>query len=107
MAQVKWKLYYVPNIILATSGTFFFYIVSRYITKHFSIIKNSLAFLGRYSIILVCFPVIETYALPLDDIIPNIPMKGILMIGLKVIWCALTLLAVIKISFLRKIFSIK
>lgn len=52
IAQVRWNLYYVPNVILATSGTFFCYLISRYICQYFFAAKNILAFLGKYSIVL-------------------------------------------------------
>lgn len=107
MAQVRWMLFYFPNIVLASAGTYFFYVVSKIISEKTYWSKKVLAFLGRYSLILVCFPVVETYALPLNDIIPSIPLRGVVMIGLKVMWCALTLFATLKIPFLRKIFSIK
>lgn len=107
MAQVRWKLFYFPNVLLATAGTYFFYLVSKMICRKTIYVKQVLAFLGKYSLVLVCFPVVETYVLPLGDIVPQMPMRGIVMIGLKVLWCALALLASLKIPFLRKIFSIK
>ena len=107
MAQVRWKLFYFPNVLLATAGTYFFYLVSKMICRKTIYVKQVLAFLGKYSLVLVCFPVVETYVLPLGDIVPQMPMRGIVMIGLKVLWCALTLLASLKIPVLRKIFSIK
>ena len=107
MAQVRWKLFYFPNVLLATAGTYFFYLVSKMICRKTIYVKQVLAFLGKYSLVLVCFPVVETYVLPLGDIVPQMPMSEIVMIGLKVLWCALTLLASLKIPVLRKIFSIK
>lgn len=111
MAQVRWKLYYIPNVVLATGGTYFFYIVSKFICGRTdsvcSLAAKVLAFLGRYSIVLVCLPVVETYCLPFDDIVPAIPMRGLAMIGIKLAWCGLALYASIKVPFLRNIFSTK
>lgn len=107
MAQVRWDLFYFPNIILATAGTLFFYKVSQKISETTHYLKNILAFLGKYSLVLVCFPVLETFVLPLNDIISNIPMRGMIMIGLKIVWCGLALYASLKIPLLKKVFSIK
>lgn len=108
MALVKWSLYYIPNIFLATAGTFLFYKISQFIMKKTHHLSNMLAFLGKYSLVLVCFPVVETYVLPLNSIIPTtLPMREYIMIVLKVLWCGLSLYASLKNQFLKKIFSIK
>ena len=66
MAQFNWNLYYYPNLLFATAGTYVFYLISLLISKKNGLISSSLAFLGKYSLILVCFPVIETYVIPFN-----------------------------------------
>ena len=108
MAQMKWSYYYIPNILLATAGTCVFYIISLFINYHFSLLSSFLSFLGRYSIVLVCFPVIETYIIPLKEIIPSeIPFHSIILLGCKVVWVAVTLWLSIHVPILKKVFSIK
>lgn len=107
MAQFNWKLYYYPNVVLAATGTFICWLVSDFISTKTRYIANCLSFFGIYSIILVCFPVIETYIIPLKVIIPSIPMKGLVVLSCKVLWCVLTMFLTFKIKILRKIFSIK
>lgn len=108
MAQVKWAYYYIPNILLATAGTGVFYIISSYIVSHFNVFASFLAFLGKYSIVLVCFPVVETYLIPLKEVIPaSVPFHGYAVLACKVAWVVITLWMSIKMPFLRYIFSIK
>lgn len=107
MAQFNWGLYYYPNLILATAGTYVFYLLSVVISRMKGRISSSLSFLGRYSLILVCFPVIETYVIPFNTMIPAIPMKKLVLLGCKVLWCVLAMVVSFKTPMLRKLFRIK
>ena len=107
MAQFNWSLCYYPNLLFATAGTYVFYLISLLISKMNGWISSSLAFLGKYSLILVCFPVIETYVIPFNQMIPNMPMKSFLLLACKVLWCVLAMVVSFKIPILRKLFAIK
>lgn len=108
VGRMEYDWYYVPDIFAACGGTLFFYKVSNIIelrTKHTS---RFLAFLGTYSLILICAPTLETYCFPMQEVIPSsIPMRPLFVIGGKVGWCALSLYACLKIPFLKKIFGVK
>ena len=107
MAQFNWSLYYYPNLIFATAGTYVFYLLSVLVSRMKGIVSSSLAFLGRYSLILVCFPVIETYVIPLNAMIPAMPMKQLVLLGCKVLWGVLAMVVSFKTPKLRKLFAIK
>lgn len=107
IAGCNWSLYYFPNIILAIGGTYVCWLFSELISKHTYYTSKILSFLGVYSILLVCFPVIETYIIPLKTIIPNMPMKSVIIISCKVLWCMITMYAAFRIPVLRRVFSIK
>lgn len=107
MASVSWKLFVVPNIILSSSGVFFMYLLSRYIAAHLSLLSKILSFLGRYSILLVCFPVMESYLIPLKSIIPQSALYYPMLYGCKVLWVVFTMYISFKIPVLRKLFQIK
>lgn len=107
LASFKWKLFYYPNILFAGAGTYFIYLTSTAIAQKTTYFAKVLSFLGKYSIILVCFPVIESYMIPLETIIPVIPFKSIIILGCKVLWCVLAIILSFEIPFLRNIFSIK
>lgn len=108
MASIEWNYYYIPNILLATAGTGIIYIVSLFISLHLNRLAAFLAFLGKYSIVLVCFPVVESYLIPLKELIPSsVPFHGIVILGCKTLWVILTLWLSINIPFLKRVFSIK
>lgn len=107
MAQFNWNLYYYPNVLFATAGTYVCYLFSAFIAHHNNIVSSSLSFLGKYSLILVCFPVIETYVIPFNQIIPAIPMKNIILLGCKILWCVFAMVLSFKMPLLRKMFVIK
>lgn len=108
MASIEWKYYYIPNVLLATVGTGVIYMVSSFINSHLNGLATLLAFLGKYSIVLVCFPVVESYLIPLKDLIPtSVPFHGIVILGCKTLWVVLTLWLTINTPFLRRVFSIK
>lgn len=99
---------YVGTLVAASGGTLAFYYVSKAIDQHTRYARLVLAFLGVYSLILICAPSIETYCFPMQDIIPtDIPMRKLLVIGGKVGWCAVSVWACLKVPFLKRIFGIK
>lgn len=103
--QYRWG--YIPDIFAACGGTMLFYIISREISKRCKITNKVLAFLGRHSLILICMPTIETYCFPMQEIIPELPFRSMFVIAGKVIWCAASLYACIKIPFLKRIFGVR
>ena len=99
--------YYLPYIISACGGTLFFYYVSAFISSKTKYLKGILAFLGMYSLILICAPSIETYCFPMQEIIPQLPFRSVFVIIGKVGWCAIAVYACLKVPFLSKMFGVK
>lgn len=98
---------YVPEIFVAAGGTYAWYLLSCLIAKHTRYVSGVLAFLGTYSLILICVPGIETYCFPMGEVIPlGLPLRPLLVIGGKVAWCAVGLWACIKVPLLRKVFGV-
>ena len=99
--------YYLPYIISACGGILFFYHVSAFISNKTKYLRSILAFLGMYSLILICAPSIETYCFPMQEIIPQLPFRSIFVIIGKVGWCAIAVYACLKVPFLSKVFGVK
>ena len=99
--------YYLPYIVSACGGTLFFYHVSKAIEIKTRYLSKCLAFLGVYSLILICAPSIETYCFPMQEILPDMPLRKVFVIICKVGWSALALYACIKVPFLKTIFGVK
>jgi fucose 4-O-acetylase-like acetyltransferase len=100
-------MYYVPYIVSACGGTLFFYHVSKVIAERTRYLSRCLAFLGVYSLILICAPSIESYCFPMQEIMPELPFRRVFVIAGKVGWCALAVYACIKVPFLQKVFGVK
>ena len=103
--QYSWG--YIPDIFAACGGTLFSYIISREISRRCKITNKVLAFLGRYSLILICMPSIETYCFPMQEIMPELPFRSMFVIAGKVIWCAASMYACIRVPFLKRIFGVR
>lgn len=99
--------YYLPYIVSACGGTLIFYHVSTFISNKTKYLRRILAFLGMYSLILICAPSIETYCFPMQEILPQLPFRSVFVIIGKVGWCAIAVYACLKIPFLRKVFGVK
>lgn len=99
--------YYLPYIVSACGGTLFFYHVSKLISNKTKYLRKIMAFLGMYSLILICAPSIETYCFPMQEIIPQLPFRSVFVIIGKVGWCAIAVYACLKIPFLSKVFGVK
>lgn len=99
--------YYLPYIVSACGGTLFFYHVSKLISNKTKYLRRILAFLGVYSLILICAPSIETYCFPMQEIIPQLPFRSVFVIIGKGGWCAIAVYACLKIPFLSKVFGVK
>jgi len=106
IADCTYSLFYYPNVILASVGTLCVYFVSCAIYKYIKSLAGILSFLGRYSIILVCFPVLESFLIPLNSIIPDVQYKYLLILICKVCWCVFAFVLVFNVSWLRKIFGV-
>lgn len=108
MYQMRWKLFVLPNIIFACTGTFVFFQISRMIVAKLHHIKKFLIWFSSYAIIILCFAPIKYYLLPIEDIFP---FEGLLhkfiVIGFKVFWVYATVQFVLSIRTLRLIFKIK
>lgn len=103
--MIEYSWFYIPDILAACGGTLLFYKISEQIEKRTTYLSQLLAFLGTYSLILICAPTIETYCFPMQEILPSsMPLRSIFVIVGKVGWCALSLYACLKVRFLRKIF---
>lgn len=100
-------VYYLPYIVSACGGTLFFYHVSMFISKKTKYLRQILAFLGVYSLILICAPSIETYCFPMQEIMPQLPFRSLFVIIGKVGWCAIAVYACLKVPFLSKVFGVK
>lgn len=100
-------IYYLPYIVSACGGTLFFYHVSMFISKKTKYLRRILAFLGVYSLILICAPSIETYCFPMQEIMPQLPFRSLFVIIGKVGWCAIAVYACLKVPFLSKVFGVK
>jgi len=106
LMEYKWFL--VFDIVAACGGVLTFYKFSEFIVKHFHYPSKMLAFLGTYSLILICAPTIETYCCPMQEIIPvTVPFRFVFVILGKVLWCALCMYACLNIQFLSRIFGVK
>lgn len=106
--QMRWKLFVLPNIIFACTGTFVFFQISRMIVAKLHHMKKFLIWFSSYAIIILCFAPIKYYLLPIEDIFP---FEGILhkliILGFKVFWVYATVRLVLLIKPLRLIFKIK
>ena len=100
-------VYYLPYIVSACGGTLFFYHVSMFISKKTKYLRRIFAFLGVYSLILICAPSIETYCFPMQEIMPQLPFRSLFVIIGKVGWCAIAVYACLKVPFLSKVFGVK
>lgn len=100
-------VYYLPYIVSACGGTLFIYHVSMFISKKTKYLRRILAFLGVYSLILICAPSIETYCFPMQEIMPQLPFRSLFVIIGKVGWCAIAVYACLKVPFLSKVFGVK
>lgn len=97
---------YLPDVIAACGGTYFFYLISKLIEKKNRYLKVAFSFLGEHSLILICAPTIETYCFPMQTIMPELPFRFFFVIAGKVGWCAIAIYACIRIPALRKIFGV-
>lgn len=107
MYQMRWKLYVIPNIIAAITGTYFFYLLSKWIELHFDMLSRFLQFMGRYSLVIMCFAPIKYYLFPIEDIVPFtgvIHLCGVFMV--KILWIVVTIILVQKTTFLRRLFKL-
>ena len=100
-------IYYLPYIVSACGGTLFFYHVSKAIAEKTKYLSRCLSFLGVYSLILICAPSIETYCFPMQEIMPQMPMRSVFVIAGKVAWCALAVYCCLKVPLLKKVFGVK
>lgn len=106
IAGFKWEWYVIPNIFFASAGVGVMYQISKSIMK-LPYISKFLSFLGEYSLVFVCFPVIESYFIPLKEIIPNMSFRLEFILMVKVLWAIMCLLLVVKIPFVRNIFGVR
>lgn len=107
MYQMRWKFGILPNIILASTGTFVFYVLSKYILQYTKFISRFFIFLGRYSLVILCFAPIKYYLIPIESFIPFTGMvHSLLVIATKVLWIAVTIMMTCKINMLKKIFKV-
>lgn len=104
---MKYTWGYLLDIIAASGGTLFFYMVSKFIAKKTKHLRSVLSFLGIYSLILICAPSIETYCFPMQEVLPRMPFRLIAVITGKVCWCAFFVYACIKIPILRTVYGVK
>lgn len=104
---LMYSWFYIPDIAAATGGTIFCYLISNQIEKRTTYTKEFLRICGIYSLVLICAPTIETYCFPMQEIIPDMPMRKLVIIMCKMIWCCMALYACTNIKPLRKVFGIR
>lgn len=107
MADFHYNLWYYPNVVFATAGTFVAYCVSSVISTKTKFISGILSFLGRNTIILVCFPVLESFLIPLNLIIPDMQYKSLVILVCKVCWCVFAFVLVYNVGVLRRLFGVR
>ena len=104
VSSMDYSWLYIGDLFAATGGTLFFYYVSKYISIKTYYLRKIFSFLGIHSLILICAPGIETYCFPMQDVVPQIPFRMLFVLAGKVAWVVISLIACIKIPFLRKLF---
>jgi len=105
MDWIKSGLGYLPKILAATGGTLLCYLIAKTIESRTKYTRSIFAFLGVYSLILICVPAFEYYCFPLREVIPaDLSFRTIIFVVGKVLWCALAFYLCLKLPFLRKIY---
>ena len=105
IAAFKWKWYVIPNILFASAGVGVMYYLSKFLAK-IPCVSKILAFIGEYSILFVCFPVIESYFIPLKDIVPDVSYQMAVILLLKVLWAVMAVAIVVNSQKLRNIYGV-
>ena len=105
IAGFKWDWYVIPNILFSAAGVWVMYCFSKLISR-LPYVSRFVAILGEFSIVFVCFPVIESYFIPIKEIIPDIPFKFGVILAIKVLWAILSFLIVVNIPFLRIVYGV-
>jgi len=104
--------YNIPvDIIGGIAGSYFVISLSKYISK-IKIISGWLKKIGKYSCIILCSHTIELFVMPWSNILDtmniyNESLRLLLMFSMKMIWCIMSVVLVLNVSILRKIFCIK
>lgn len=107
VGRMKYSWGYVPDVMAACGGTYFFYQVSKLMAAHCALPAKLLAFCGTHSLVLICAPTVETYCFPFQTILPAMPMRMMAVLVCKVGWCALSMYACMAVPFLKKVFEAK
>ena len=105
IAAFKWKWFVIPNILFASAGVGVMYYLSRFIAKK-PFVSKILAFIGEYSILFVCFPVIESYFIPLKQIVPSTSYQMAVILMLKTLWAVMAVAIVVNSRILRSIYGV-
>ena len=107
MYQLRWKLYVIPNIVAAVTGTFFFFLLSKLVVRHTRNLSKFLQFVGKYSLVIMCFSPIKYYLFPIEDFVHftgKLHFCGVVMV--KLLWVTMTIVLVRKVPQLRRLFKI-
>lgn len=106
---------FIVNVVGAVSGTYFIYLSIKFIETKICLIKKILIYIGKYSLIVLCFHSLDYTINPFVIIINKIQSLLPITQGhfyryyiiLRLIYVIIVLLIIPRISILKKIFSIK
>lgn len=98
----------VLSLIIAISISYFKTIISKFIVRYLKNISRFLSFLGKNTLIILCFHLIELDFIPWINyaigITKNSVLQYICIYIMKMIWALIAILLVHKIKFLRQIY---
>ena len=111
MSLVKCKFTFIPlNIISAVFGSLTIIGISKYI-ENIKTISKPLMFLGKNSLIVMCFHLIELNTIPFKKIISIFVNNEHLIITItalvKILWCSFGILLCKYIKVMKKVFNYK
>ncbi|MDR1373061.1 MAG: acyltransferase family protein [Dysgonamonadaceae bacterium] len=112
---------YPIDILRAISGCYFIYVICKYINDKNLAVKNILILFGQLSLVILCFHSIDRTVIPdgiwksaireifnlKTDITSHLSIIAVLLIIYRLIWAFAAVFFVPKITFCRRIFSIK
>lgn len=104
MVQCSYKIYPLA-VIGACGGTLILYSISNFITKHSIIIANLFDWLGKMSMPILCFHMIESLCNVYHNL--GLPSNLLLQISIRIIIPIIFTYICTKIKFTRNIFKIE
>jgi len=96
------------NVLGALGASYIVIQLSKYIERHKGWLSNLLSYVGRFSLVVLCFHLIEMKLMPWESIFPfqGAAYYMCLFIG-KVFWALCWIWVTSNIKFLRAVFGIK